>query len=89
MVVIPLIPISADTLRFQTRRIVPRPETPRRVLPLQDRHAQPPADMFRNVAVNQPWTGVVGFERNDHVAASGKENDVPARRVEEFEVHGS
>ena len=39
-----------------------------------------------NVAVDQPRTRIVSFERNGDKAAGGEENNVAARGVVEFEI---
>lgn len=41
--------------------------------------------MPRNVAMQQPDTGVIRFKRDGDVAASGHEHHVAARRVDEVE----
>ncbi len=39
------------------------------------------------MTVYKPWPGVVGFERDDHVAVSGQQDNIAAGRVMLFGSH--
>jgi hypothetical protein len=87
LVEVPPFPILANSLGLDDRVAIVWPDVKRACLVLQDLHAQAHRNVECDVTMYEPWPGIVGFERDDHITIGRQQDDIAAGRVDEFEVH--
>ena len=84
MVIVPDIPILADSFGFNNSIVVSRPYSGRVRLALHNLQAQPLRDVEGDVAVHQPRSGVVGPEGYNNVARTGQKHHISSWRIDQL-----